>query len=315
MQSLLLVRGKRLYIEDYNRSCDEALLYLHGGPGASCIDFCNYQAGALSASIRVIAIDQRGVLRSDPIEEHETFGIQDIIEDCETLREQLGIVNWTVLGHSFGGYAAFKYALTYPDSVKKVIFETPCFDVRSSMLTCIRKALTFFESLENHKGMEACKTYLNKSFSAKELWIAWGRIGELLGEYRDLIYFHGIAPKAYNEMVDSCVPSPDLWVKSRLHTRKLQEEGIFFESLLLDLPSLTQPSLLIAGAHDPICCEEQQVAYKQVHRSNIIIFERSGHFPRLEEPEKYTEEHLKTCDIWCKISTGLRTPAPASKFG
>lgn len=290
MQSHLTIRGKRLYVEDYNRLSDEALLYLHGGPGASCIDFCHYQARALSAKLRVIAIDQRGVLRSESIGERESFGIIDIIEDCEALRIQLGITKWTVLGHSFGGYLAFKYALLYPEYVKKVIFETPCFDAESSMRTCIRRALKLFVSDNNQKGMEVCNTYLNGNYSAKSLWSAWSKIGQLLGEHRDLIYFHGITPKSYNALVDSYGCSSMLWSKSALHSSKLLEEGAFFESLLPELPRLTQSSLLLAGAYDPICCEKQQVAYKQLRISNIVVFERSGHFPRLEEPDKYTRE-------------------------
>ncbi|UOQ46852.1 alpha/beta hydrolase [Gracilibacillus caseinilyticus] len=119
MGRLINVCGVHIYVEEFGKTNEEALLYLHGGPGASCIDFCYYQAKALSEKLRVIALDQRGVLRSDPIMSNEKFGVDDIISDCEALRKELGIENWTVLGHSFGGYIALNYAYEYPMSVKK----------------------------------------------------------------------------------------------------------------------------------------------------------------------------------------------------
>ncbi|CAM3336063.1 hypothetical protein PALA111701_03835 [Paenibacillus lactis] len=39
-KGLIAVRGTRLYVEMSGGLKDAALLYLHGGPGASCIDFC-----------------------------------------------------------------------------------------------------------------------------------------------------------------------------------------------------------------------------------------------------------------------------------
>ncbi|MFC4404085.1 hypothetical protein [Gracilibacillus xinjiangensis] len=44
MGKLINIRENKLYIEELGKGNGETLLYLHGGPGASCIDFCYYQA-------------------------------------------------------------------------------------------------------------------------------------------------------------------------------------------------------------------------------------------------------------------------------
>ncbi|WIV21076.1 alpha/beta hydrolase [Paenibacillus polygoni] len=290
MKSLLPIRGTRLYVEEYNNTGEEALLYLHGGPGASCVDFCYHQALALSEKVRVIAFDQRGVLRSDPISEGETFGIQDIIEDCEAIRIHLGIRQWTVLGHSFGGYVAFNYAVQYRNSVKRVIFETPYFDIKNSMTSFIQRALPIFQSLEHQEGIKECHRYIEGDFSASDLWNAWGEIGQQLGEHRDHLYFKGMDPEVYNELVDQLVSPGELWEKGQIHINKLQEEGEFFKSVLPKLHKLTQPSLLITGVFDPVCTVEQQGAYRQqISAHSIVTFDNSAHFPRLEEPKKYQQ--------------------------
>lgn len=294
MNRRLQVRGSHLYVEDYNVSGAEVLLYLHGGPGASCIDFCYRQAEALASHVRVVAFDQKGVLRSDSLAADEPFGLQDIIEDCETLRIQLGIKKWTVLGHSFGGIVAFRYALQYPDSVDKVIFETPCFDAQSSMKALISGALKLYQAMGESAGVEQCNQYLDGQYSARELWNAWSSIGKGLGNKRDQLYFHGIHPDTYNEIINNKISDESIWDKNHRHAAKLEEEGTFLESIIPDLPKLTQPSLLITGVFDLVCCDEQQQAYRQkVNNGKVVAFERSGHFPRLEEPDKYTYEVLK----------------------
>jgi len=294
MKSHIYIRGTRLYVEEYNESAKEALLYLHGGPGSSCIDFCYYQAIVLAKELRVVAIDQRGVLRSDPIHTDEQFGINDIIDDCEALRNHLGINRWTILGHSFGGHVAFRYALRFPNVVKKVIFESPCFDARSSMMSLISGALYFFQSIEHQIGINECNKYIKGSYQASELWNAWGKIGQLLGEKRDQLYFYGIHPSTYNAIINNSIVSKGIWDKNQIHAEKLQDEGKLFENLITEFPKLSQPSILLAGLFDLVCCEEQQLAYKQkVNQGKLVIFERSGHFPRIEEPEKYTYEVLK----------------------
>lgn len=100
------VRGKRLYVEVLGAESAPALLYLHGGPGTGSYDFTLHQGARLAAKLRVVALDQRGVLRSDPLAEGEAFSLDDLVADCEALRKELGIARWTVLGHSFGGYLA-----------------------------------------------------------------------------------------------------------------------------------------------------------------------------------------------------------------
>ena len=60
--------GKKIWYEIYGAEYDDTLLYLHGGPGASCLDFVN-QARALGEKMKVVIFDQLGVLRSEAIAE------------------------------------------------------------------------------------------------------------------------------------------------------------------------------------------------------------------------------------------------------
>ena len=77
------ISGKNIYYEIYGENNAPVLVYLHGGPGASCLDFAN-TAKSLGEQIKVVSFDQYGVLRSDEINEDElyTMDIQtDMIDE------------------------------------------------------------------------------------------------------------------------------------------------------------------------------------------------------------------------------------------
>ena len=72
---LITIWGKKIWYEIYGAEYNDTLLYLHGGPGASCLDFVN-QARALSEKMRVVILDQLGVLRSEAIAENESYSME-----------------------------------------------------------------------------------------------------------------------------------------------------------------------------------------------------------------------------------------------
>ncbi len=99
------VFSHKIYYELYGAEHKDTLLYLHGGPGASCLDFVN-QAKALSKKIKVISFDQLGVLRSDAIGADEDYSMEYQVEMLEEMRKSFGIERWSILGHSYGGMLA-----------------------------------------------------------------------------------------------------------------------------------------------------------------------------------------------------------------
>lgn len=45
-----------------------------------------------------------------------------IVADAETLREELGLARWDVLGQSFGGFCLTHYLAAHPESVGRALF-------------------------------------------------------------------------------------------------------------------------------------------------------------------------------------------------
>lgn len=109
------------------------LLYLQGGPGAAAprpVELSGWLYEALQDH-RVILLDQRGTGRSGRIdhtsenidaEKLQLLRADQIVADCEALRQTLGINSWSLLGQSFGGFCITAYLSRHPAAVEYAYF-------------------------------------------------------------------------------------------------------------------------------------------------------------------------------------------------
>ncbi|KAL5557930.1 hypothetical protein UlMin_034141 [Ulmus minor] len=102
------------------------LVMVHGYGASQGLFFRNFDA--LASRFRVIAIDQLGwggSSRPDftckSTEETEAW----FIDSFEEWRKAKNLSNFILLGHSFGGYVAAKYALKHPEHIKHLILVGP----------------------------------------------------------------------------------------------------------------------------------------------------------------------------------------------
>ena len=89
------------------------LIGLHGGPGVDGTKH-RYKLASLADTAQVIVPDQRGHGRSD-FSDADHWNLATWAADVKGLSDALGIERPVVLGSSFGGFVAQKYAATYPD--------------------------------------------------------------------------------------------------------------------------------------------------------------------------------------------------------
>lgn len=279
-----------LFYEDLGNKSNPPLLYLHGGPGAGSYDFSLHQGKLLSDKIRLIPLDQRGVLRSDPISEGSVLRLDDLIEDIEALRKSLQIQKWSVLGHSFGGYLGLVYAMRFPDQVDKLIFENASFDLGSSARSLMKRAALEYASIgEFSKVKECLQVAFSPNPDASVIWEQFSPLANSLGPRRNNMYFHGVPPDYFDRMMADSPLSEDHWSRGQIHQRKLYEEGAIFRSLLENPERFPEKdTLLIRGMYDSVMSEDQVYKYiKSRPKANLVVLRNSSHFPHIEEPEEF----------------------------
>src|SRR5262249_37430691 len=113
------VEGPKLVPEGPLMRERPTLLCLHGGPG---LDHSAHRPAfsALSTIAQVIYLDQRGHGRSDR-SVPEQWNLAQWADDVRGFCEVLGLERPIVMGTSFGGYVAMKYATRYPEHPAKLI--------------------------------------------------------------------------------------------------------------------------------------------------------------------------------------------------
>ncbi len=97
---------------------ENILLAVHGGPGNSS-DYMISLEQLQSEELTVVTYDQRGAGRSS--EPSEGYSLLKYVEDLEAVRKALDAEKVHILGHSWGGIVAMRYATIYSQKIKSLI--------------------------------------------------------------------------------------------------------------------------------------------------------------------------------------------------
>lgn len=270
------IRDTKLYVDERGAADAPPLLFIHGGPGAGSYDFMAFQGDRLGERFRVIGADHRGVQQSDPLT--GPVSEQDLIADYEALREHLGIEQWAILGHSYGGRIALRYAATHPAAISKVVFENPAWDMVLATDTLVSAALPLLPGVElpPHTGP-----------MTKQLWDTRVAVLGQLGERRMEIY---LGPDSR----DLQLPG-DTEIAAEYHERsghfadQITQSASFAEPVLQHVAELAMPALLIKGEYDPVTsAEEVQLFRSDVPDGTYYYAAGVGHFMHAEQADLFT---------------------------
>lgn len=112
--------GHELYWVDWgNKDVKEPIFYLHGGPGGG-FDAKSFQRFNPKKH-RVVFHDQRGSGRSTPFASTTHNTSQDLVEDINKLRKELGFGKISLVGFSWGSTLALLYAIANAEVVEKML--------------------------------------------------------------------------------------------------------------------------------------------------------------------------------------------------
>jgi proline iminopeptidase len=282
-------RVNGLFLDVRGDPTSPPVLYLHGGPGMSCYHFMVWQGDRLAESCYTVGLDQRGVLRSDPLGDGERITDESLVDDCEVVRAALKIPQWTIIGHSFGGRVALYYAYRYPERVRAVIFENPCWDWDDTERLRLPTAATIFDELGEHDKADRCRQLAARP----ERITDWRETAELVGSLEergryDDLYFHQPAARATWERTDLSTFSEEMRSRARAHAE--QALDACREPALDLLSGLSVPATLITGRFDLVTGPAQLAAFREsVPHGQVREFAESGHFVQLEQAGEYTE--------------------------
>lgn len=235
----------------------------------------------LETNFTLVYIDPRGTGDVAPLTDLAQLGSDYMVDDLDALRQHLGLSRIVLLGHAHGGFIALKYALKYPTRVAQlIIVDCILFDNLEDDIRIINENLQRHPRRKDPQWETAIVRFKNE-YEA--------RSAEALRENLQttaILYFN------YYSQSQRAV------FERSLHEAKLSIHN-FDQFLRSDLvrynldgleTRLNVPTLLLYGLYDPyfIRASARQLHFS-IRNSKLEIFERSGHFPWMEESAHFAE--------------------------
>lgn len=279
----VLVNGARLWVVTYGQG--DPLIIIPGGPGSAHKSYRRFDSLAHSSTL--IYFDAFGRGKSDTAKELSEYSLERDIDDIEGLRKSLSLGMVNVLGHSYGGLVAQGYALKYPQHLKHLVLANTFHSYlmwQENDDNSNREIKTNYPEVWDTLMKIREKGYVSSDMLHQEIYsrVPYG----FLYSYNPdnfLLVTQGKAAKQY--------PNPN---NTRLYYQMVGKDGDFIVGSDIGnfdfrtrLKELKMPVLIYGGRYDRVAVPWMMVKFKEYcPQAKFLFFERSGHNPQVEEPQK-----------------------------
>jgi proline iminopeptidase len=267
---LQTINGTELYVK--RMGAGEPIVVVHGGPVLEHGYFLPHLA-PLADSYELIFYDQRLSGRSAPSVDGATVRIDTFVEDIEALREQLDLRSIHLMGHSWGGLLAMRYATLYAENLRSLTLVSSM--AASAALRqdeeLIQDERITPEDRRDRATIQASDEFANRQAEAiRQL---------LLLSYRSA--FHDRARIAELELY-----VPDDYVARSAQFGRMRADLADFD-YHDDIASVAVPVLILYGASEPAVYLGGAALRERVPHAEFVTISDAGHFPFVERPQAF----------------------------
>jgi pimeloyl-ACP methyl ester carboxylesterase len=235
----------------------------------------------LEQHFTVVYVWPRGAAGNGTTSADSTLDVGVFVEDLERLRHHLGVSDFLLAGHSHGGLVVLHYALRHPDRVNQLLLLSP-------QLTGIPydEDNAAGEGDDQPAEVAEAMRFLSSvgGFDALSRFNGDRQATEFLARILPL-YF--LDPKARQPLVTALdgITLPHRVMQS------VAASDAGFPLSLDELGTLGVHTVLVSGRHDRFASMSQVLALtRSIPCATSLVFERSGHFPWLEEPAPFFDQ-------------------------
>ena len=242
---------------------------VNGGPGLSHIYMVQNDLWQRVAQHRqVIFYDQRGTGASPVTNPSAPQTMDAQVADLDAIRDHLHLAKIDLCGDSFGGLLVIAYATAHPDHVHQLII--------SDGLPAWTSIVHLFPQVFPDK-LEANEAAAKASKASPDQQAQQG-----LRDHFDMIFYDRAKLAHYMANAPNLGFSPKTAEAVGTATAKLDYTA--------DLAKFNFPTLVITGRYDmnvaPLTAWRM---YKAIPGAKFAVFEKSGHLPSYEEPDRYLQ--------------------------
>jgi len=268
------IADTRLFVEERGRGYP--LVVLHGAPGVIDHRFFGNYLDPLCDHYRLILVDARGQGQSAAAAE-STWRFEQFVQDVSALASAMKLGRYAVLGHSYGAFVALQHAISFPGDAAQTIVSNGAPSTRF-LWEHVERTLRELRPVE-------LRDQITESWEREKSAQTQEDVARLL---HDQLPFHFADPHDPRIPEFEKIAAPTSYAPAMLRHFANQAYGGFDAEA--GLSSIKQPVLVLAGRHDRTCSvEAAETIARGVPKSELVIFERSGHLPFVEEQELYLE--------------------------
>lgn len=244
------------------------VLLLHGGPGFSH-DYLEAMESFLpQAGIEMIYYDQLGCGNSDHPDDPALWTLPRYLEELEEVRIGLGLDDFVLYGHSWGGLLAIEYALQHQRRLRGLVVSNMTAGIQSVLrhLATIKKSLPP-AVLAQLESLEARKAYDAPEYEAIMMEHLYPKVICRIQPWPEAVTraFSRINPQIYHRMqgksefvIDGNLKDWERW--DRLHEIKVRTLAIGATHDEMDPADIRRMAALMPNAQARICKDGSHLA-------------------------------------------------------
>lgn len=276
---LIPINGTELFVKRVGAG--KPILIVHGGPILEHGYLVEHLA-PLSARFELIFYDQRLSGRSAGEVPADSVRLDTFVDDIEALRVALDLRKIHLIGHSWGGLLAMRYAIKHGDKLRSLIL-LDSVSASSALWQAENQALA--KRISAEQKLTALAIRKTPAFVRREP----AAIEKMLLHSFEL-QFHD--PSLIDKL-QLYVP-PDYSARSR----QFGAMGVDLKAFDFhqDLESVEVPTLVLFGAAEPGADLGGAALHRHLPRSKFIKIPAAGHFPFVEQPAAFAAAVLGFLD-------------------
>ena len=252
------------------------MLTLHGGPGVTHEYFECFEDFLPQAGIEFYYYDQLGSAYSDQPDDTSLWRIDRFREEVEQVRSALGLENFYLLGHSWGGMLGIEYALKYQKHLRGFVL--------SSMTASIPSYMEYAAKLRAELPKDVL-AILDKY--------------EKAGDFQAREYQETMLKQVYSRHVCRLDPWPDPLDRAFKHLNEkvyntMQGPNEFVVTGNFkdwdrwnDLSRIKVPTFVVSGRYDEMNPDDMKREGQLLPNSRVLLCENGSHMCLWDDQEAY----------------------------
>lgn len=249
-----------------------------GGPG---ISWTYLRMPEIERHLTMVYLEPIGTGESGRLGDPRDYNLHRYASQLDDLITHLGVEQPLLLGHSHGGFVALRYAVDHPGRLSGLILYDTSPVTTGEFWEDMQRELE--RAAERHAG----EPWVDDTMAAWQEMFSIPPDAHPSEETLSRI-LHRMMPIYFADYLGMKDTLDPLFTSMTLFDGPGQgvERAPF--DVREQLTSIHLPTLVLVGRHDPVCAIRWSTAlHEGIPRSRLTVFEQSGHFAHIEEPEAF----------------------------